>query len=78
MKLLVKLEGWGLVERVAEIAELTLVVLVKPTETAPKFATEEFVVLTEMVQLAELEPVVAVRRALLTQIELAEWLELLT
>lgn len=77
MELLVELEGWGLVERVAEIAELTLVALVKPTETAPKFATEEFVALTEMVQLAEPEPVVAVRRVLLTQIELAEWPELL-
>ena len=70
-------EGWGLVERVAEIAELTLVVLVKPIENAPKFATEEFVVLTAMVQLAEPVPVVAVRQALLTQIELAEWPELL-
>ena len=49
MELLVEPEGWGLVERVAEIAELTLVVLVKPTETVPKFATEEFAVLTEMV-----------------------------
>lgn len=77
MELLVEPAGWGLVERVAEIAELTLVVPVKPTETAPKSATEEFAVLTEMVQLAEPEPVVAVRRVLLTQIELAEWLELL-
>ena len=77
MELLVEPEGWGLVERVAEIAELTLVVLVKPTETVPKFATEEFAVLTEMAQLAEPEPAVAVRRVLLTQIELAEWLELL-
>ena len=77
MELLVEPEGWGLVERVAEIAELTLVVLVKPIENAPKFATEEFVVLTEMAQLAEPEPVVAVRRVLLTQIELAEWPELL-
>lgn len=72
MELLVEPEGWGLVERVAEIAELTLVVLVKPIETAPKSATEEFAVLTEMVQLAEPEPVVAVRQVLLTQIELVE------
>ena len=49
MELLVEPEGWGLVERVAEIAELTLVVLVKPADAAPKFATEEFAVLTEMV-----------------------------
>ena len=72
MELLVEPEGWGLVERAAEIAELALVVLVKPAETAPKLATEEFAVLTEMVQLAEPEPVVVVRRVLLTQIELAE------
>ena len=77
MELLVEPEGWGLAGKTVEIAEMLLVALTESTEFAAKFATEKFAVLTEMVQLTEPEPVVAVRRVLLTQIELAEWLELL-
>ena len=58
--------------KTVEIAEMLLVALTESTEFAVKFAMGEFAVLVGAVRPTELEPAVAVRQVLLTQIELVE------